>query len=184
MILRGVLEVLGGWRLEVVQLRLVHRRFSLAFAGIARLLARHRAGRLRPVSGGRSARPVTADDDPNSAMGCVAGRGPALPRRFGWLVRAGGYQAAGFGSQLQAVLTEPEMVALLTECPQAVRLLRPLCRALAIELDWVKGAARGSAERVVRPRVTRVRVKPEPFRIPLPRGVISAARRAGFGKRC
>ena len=61
--------------------------------------------------------------------------------RFGWLVRAVGYEAAGFGSQLRAVLETPEMVALLAACPEAGRVLRPLCRALAIETEVLRPVA-------------------------------------------
>ena len=79
-----------------------------------------------------------------------------------------------------------EMVALLAEAPQARRMLRPLCRALALELPWVRAtpgeAVAESGERP--PRNRRPRVQPEPFRTPLPRGVRTAARRQGFGKMC
>ena len=89
-----------------------------------------------------------------------------------------GLLAAGFGSQLQTLLATPEMAELLAAAPHAVRLLRPLCRALAMEIPGCPVAPR--KPRTKRPR--KPRPKPEPFRIPLPRGVISAARRAGFGK--
>ena len=96
-----------------------------------------------------------------------------LPRRFGWLVVAGKHEAACYGSQLQTVLNEPEMVALLAASPQARRVLRPLCRALAIALPWTM-----TPPRTLKPRKPRKpRPQPEAFRIPLPRGVISWARR-------
>ncbi len=44
MILRGMLAVLGLWRLEAWQALLVHRRLHVAFRTIEALLARHRAG--------------------------------------------------------------------------------------------------------------------------------------------
>ena len=109
----------------------------------------------------------------------MAGRGPALPRRFGWLVKAGGYQAVGYGLQLQNVLNTPEMVELLAASPQAQRILRPICRALAVELPWVV-----DQPRQIKPHIRTPRAKPEPFRIPLPRGALSWARRQGFGKMC
>jgi hypothetical protein len=77
------------------------------------------------------------------------------------------------------VLQSPEMAALLAASPQAGRILRPLCRALAFELPGLPPRPKAKP-RPRRPRAARP--KPEPFRIPLPRGVISAARRAGFGK--
>ncbi len=57
-----------------------------------------------------------------------------LPRGFGWLLPLVPYQAAGFASQLQGVLAEPEMVALLAAAPQARRVMAPLCRMLGIAL--------------------------------------------------
>jgi hypothetical protein len=79
---------------------------------------------------------------------------------------------------LEVVLQSPDMAELLAAAPQAARVLRPLCRALA--LDWPQSPPKPEKIKTIRPR--KPRPKPEPFRIPLPRGVISAARRAGFGK--
>jgi hypothetical protein len=172
MILRGVLAVLGMWRLDVVQMRLVHRRFSATFLGIERLLVRYRAGKLWRVA--------PRDSLPRQ-RGCRVAT-VVLPRRFGWLVQAGGYQAVGFGLQLQVVLSAPEMVALLAESPQARRMLRPLCRALAMEWAGAPNVAVQSTPRAQRQRAKRPAF--EPFRIPLPRGVLAAARRQGFGKMC
>jgi hypothetical protein len=175
MILRGVLAVLGNWRLEYRLMPLVHRRFTATFQGIERLLMRYRAGRLRRVE-----MAVPRQRKPRGKIAVVV-----MPRRFGWLVQAGGYQAVGYGAQLQTVLSTPEMVALLAASPQAVRLLRPLCRALALELAWVRDAPRVVADgEATKPRKRKPRVKPEPFRIALPRGVLTAARRQGFGKMC
>jgi hypothetical protein len=81
----------------------------------------------------------------------------SLPRRFGWLCGFVPGEAACFAGQMRVVLAEPEMVALLAGCPQAVRLLGPLCLMLGIErADWVPGAVR-EAPVAVRPvRVRRV----------------------------
>ena len=176
-ILRGVLAALGMWRLEAAHALILYRRIGGIGQQIERMLTRFRAGRLwRILHRTRVQR----------RCGRVAGRGPALPRRFGWLVQAGGHQAASFGSQLQTVLNAPEMIALLAASPQAGRMLRPLCRALAVELPCVQAkpreAAAESGERP--PRKRRSRPAPPPFRIPWPRGALSAARRQGFGKIC
>ena len=56
---------------------------------------------------------------------------PRLPRGFAWLVRLVPATASG-GSQLQYLLAEPEMAALLAAAPQAGRILRPLCRMLGV----------------------------------------------------
>ena len=164
LILRGLLASLGMWRLEPARASVAYNRISATFRRIERMLLRFRAGRIwrvtqRAVTGRRG--------------GATAGRGPALPRRFGWLVIAGKHEAACYGSQLQTVLNTPEMSALLEASPQARRVLRPLCRALAVELPWTV-----TPPRPPRPRKPRAaRPKPEPFKIPLPRGVITWARR-------
>jgi hypothetical protein len=54
-----------------------------------------------------------------------------LPRRFGWLVQQVP-QAAPFGSQLQHLLTDPEMAAVLANTPRLGRVLRPLCHMLGV----------------------------------------------------
>ena len=175
MILRGLMAALGGFGLDAMRGVILYRRIGLVAGRIERMLARFRAGRLwRVVERERA----------QGRCGRLAGRGPALPRRFGWLVQAGGHRAAGFGAQLRAVLAAPEMVELLAASPQAARLLRPLCRALAVELPGCvaqprQPATAGSERTTVR---RRTRAASEDFRIPLPRGALSAARREGFGK--
>ena len=172
MILRGLMAALGGFGLDAVRALILHRRISAIAGRIERMLIRFRAGRLwrMPERVARS--------------GAIRRANCTLPRRFGWLVRIGGHRAAGVGAQLQAVLTAPEMVELLAAAPEAVRLLRPLCRALAVELPESvaqprRPAAKGGEIPTVRRRSRAVAVA---FRVPLPRGVLSAARRAGFGK--
>ena len=175
LILRGILAALGMWRVQPGVARVLYGKINGTFDRIERLLVRFRAGRLWRLKPRATAQRRTER---------VAGRGPALPRRFGWLVIAGRHQAAGFGLQLQTVLSTPEMTALLAASPQAGRILRPLCRALAVELPGVSAPPRKRADgkRPKRPR--KPRPKPEPFKIPLPRGVLSWARREGFGKLC
>ena len=60
-----------------------------------------------------------------------------LPSGRGWLVKALGWEAAGYGSQLDALLHEPEMVALLETVPAVGRLLRPLARMLGVTVGPV-----------------------------------------------
>jgi hypothetical protein len=52
-----------------------------------------------------------------------------LPRRFG---------AAQFGSQLQYLLADPEMVALIAASPRMRRTLRPLLWMLGIEASLIR----------------------------------------------
>ena len=174
-ILGGLLAALGGWGVDAMLALLLYRRIGGLAGRIERMLMRFRAGRLW-----RAKQRV-------SAQGRCARRRPAfaLPHRFGWLVQAGGHRAAALGSQLQSVLNTPEIGALLAESAQARRLLRPLCRALAVELPaslastcLVSPGQTATQRRAVPIR----RPEPEPFRIPLPRGVLAAARREGFGK--
>ena len=58
--------------------------------------------------------------------------GVRLPGGRGWLVRVLGYEAAGYASQLQHLLNEPEMQALLLALPAVGRVLRPVCRMLGV----------------------------------------------------
>ena len=96
-------------------------------------------------------------------VGKVRARGVRLPSRRGWLVRALGYEAAGYGSQLAALLAEPELQALLLATPAAGRILRPLCRMLGVEPVGALAPA-VVADAPVRAR----RVRPTRVRIPLP----------------
>jgi hypothetical protein len=107
------------------------------------------------------------------------------PRKRVWLVAMQGYEAAGCGLQFQHILGQPDMVALLKACPQAARIMRPMCRMLGVETSLLYPGAppKVAVEKVVKPKVKRVRRKIVPLhlpRIPLPRGVLSACRRAGF----
>jgi hypothetical protein len=76
------------------------------------------------------------------------------------------------------------MTELLAASPQARRVLRPLCRALAVEVPGVSEAPRKVADGERPKRIRKPRPKPELFKIPLPRGALTWARREGFGKLC
>ena len=177
-VLRALRGEVGGWHLRGMLSHLVmmllHRRLGQITAKIERLAARFQAGRLWRREPG--ARGVVRKAGKTGAR--------IWPGRFGWLVRAASYQAAGYGCQLQHVLEQPEMVELLKASPQAVRLLRPVCRMLAIENSFLRPGVVQPVPvvRVRKPRVRKPRVPIDWGRIPLPRGVLSAARRAGFGR--
>ncbi|HQT87133.1 MAG TPA: hypothetical protein PK677_01100 [Acidiphilium sp.] len=54
-----------------------------------------------------------------------------LPTRYGWMLRLyPGHQIPGARSQLAHLLTEPDMIALITAHPSLGRVLRPLCHML------------------------------------------------------
>ena len=56
---------------------------------------------------------------------------PGLPGGFAWLVRLVP-EAACYGGQLQHLLSDPAVAALLAATPHAGRVLRPLCRMLGV----------------------------------------------------
>jgi hypothetical protein len=70
---------------------------------------------------------------PRAGMARVGVRAPpsALPRAPAWLVAAVA-EAAGFGAQLEQMLSQDECVEFLAAVPQARRILRPLCRMLGV----------------------------------------------------
>ena len=157
---------------------LLWARLSVVMLRMERTVARFVAGRLR-VAGARVLG-VRAGGKRKAASAVAR----SWPGGFCWLVKMAGWQAAGYGSQLRAVLQTPEMVALLTASPEVGRVLRPVCRMLGIETSVLRPGVvvvplvRVAMARVRKPRVT----LPPPWRIPLPKGVLAAARRQGFGK--
>jgi hypothetical protein len=176
----------GGWGLRgwlgAALVVVLYRRLGRISREMEGLAARFVAGTLR-----RRVVAVTV------RAAAVEGRSPPVageriwPARFGWLVRAASWQAAGFGSQLRAVLETPEMVALLEAAPQAARILTPLCRMLAIESSVLRPRAAGPGAAPVVPqvkvetpkRVRMPRAKVDWGRIPIPRGGLAAVRRQG-----
>ncbi len=164
LILVALRRAMGLWRLDAALGGLLYNRTGTIFGQIERMLGRFRAGTLRHGT-------------PRAAIiqTCQTPRKPAmrLPRRFGWLLPAGKHDAVCFGGQLRHLLAEPEMAAMLEEYPQARRVLRPLLRALAVELPWTVTPPRPPRP----PKPRKPRPTPESFKIPLPRGVITWARR-------
>ena len=83
-----------------------------------------------------------------------------FPGGRGWLVRVLGYEAAGYGSQLQHALDAPEMQALLAAMPHAARVLRPVCRMLGVAMTPAAKAAEAVRAVIVRPERARAPVRP------------------------
>ncbi len=171
--------------LSVALVVLLHGRLGVIRAKMERLIARYQAGKLwrrgpRKVVVVEGAVAEAAEARPRAKPVAV------LPRQFGWLVRLAAWRAAVYGSQLRTVLHTPEMVELLRASPQAVRILRPLCRMLAVDPRYLQpGVVVGfvpPVAKVVKKRVRKPRPPVQIGRIPLPRGVLSWARRQGFGK--
>lgn len=178
-LLRHGVATWGGARLmDQALVWLVWGRLSVVLQRLERLALRFAAGTLWT----RAARGVSSE--PAGVVARAVGV-RLWPMPFGWLVRMVGWRAGGFGGQLQTILEQPDMVALLHACPQAGRILAPVCRMLAVPLRVVRLRMDGSVADLAAPRVvvTRVRKPRVPIdwgRIPLPRGVLTAARRAGF----
>lgn len=177
----------GGRRLldGVVVVRL-YRRVSDIGRRLERMLLRFAAGQ-------RMRRAARLHDAPlQDAVGDMAVRAGATravravlwPRPFGWLCGVAGHEAVAIGLHLRLILDHPDMVALLVASPQARRLLSPLCRALGVETACLRpvGAERderGPSAGVKAPRSRPVSRQAPPGKagIPLPRGILSAARR-------
>ena len=131
-ILKGLREVvadLGGRRLITGALvLLIWTRLGRIAEKFAVLAERIQAGKL-PASAPVRTRAVSAPASPRPAR-----PKPEHETGFAWLIRLGGHHAAGRASQLQYLLSDPEMVALISAAPQQMgRLLRPLCWMLGIK---------------------------------------------------
>ena len=184
-VIRALRGAVGGWGvLGTVLIVLLHQRLGRICGKIERLAQRFEAGRLWRVADRAVGVSRVAADGRVRAVSV-----PRLPRRFGWLVWRMAYRAAGYGCQLRVALQQPEMVALLRASPQAGRILQPLCRMLAVETALLRPRLAGDAAVVVvdvapvaKVRVRKPRAPIDWGRIPLPRGVLSAARRQGFGR--
>ena len=163
---RAVAARVAGGALAEAVIILIWERVRRAEGRLLGLLARFRAGRavVRVSSSGRG------------SAGVRRALGPGLPRGFGWLLPLVPVQAAGYASQLRAVLADAEVRALLASVPQARRVLAPVCRMLGIEAEVLGPVAAGVV------RVKRVPERPA-ARVLVPPGVLAAVRRQGFGKR-
>jgi len=127
--------------LMVMYVRKRLHRINAAFQALAALIE---TGKLPPERVCRPRSPrihsaVPALSDPATPKpvwqlfsyrsGWLCGAVPSLPRRFG---------AAQFGSQLQYLLADPEMVALIAASPRMRRTLRPLLWMLGIEASLIR----------------------------------------------
>ncbi len=84
-----------------------------------------------------------------------------LPHGFAWLVRLVP-EAASYGAQLQHLLAAPEMEALLAASATARRLLRPLCRMLAVLPAGVPPPKPAARKHAKRPVITPAKSVPPP----------------------
>lgn len=127
--LRRALAVRAGVNAAVAPIvLLLWNRLSRIVQRFAAIAARVGAGKP-PIRRRPSAAPVSPRQSPPPSL-----RPHGTPRGFGWLLRLLGPapNVAGAGWHLTLLLAEPEMVALLAVAPQVARVLRPLCRMLAV----------------------------------------------------
>jgi len=111
--------------LRLLLIKLIWRRLRRMRRRFATILAQFHAGTL-PQAGST---PI-----PESAPRPAAPRRPSSPyRAFGWVIYAVSYFVWIRHYELEEMLEEPETEALVAGAPQLGRVLRPLCRMLAIK---------------------------------------------------
>ena len=114
---------------------LIWTRLSRTAYRFAKLAARIQSGTLPTRSrASRAGRTSTSRASDRPVERPVERPAERLPRGRGWLFRLVPV-APCFGSQLNYLLSDPEMQALLAATPQMGRLLRPLCHSLGIRIS-------------------------------------------------
>lgn len=124
------------------------RRLSVILAGLAALVAARflrnprlvgligplwrRLSRIAGRVSRAMSRPQVRVRASQAGMRGVVPSAVRLPQGRLWLVRELGWEAAGFGCQLAALLAEPESQAVLGAMPGLGRILRPVCRMLGV----------------------------------------------------
>jgi hypothetical protein len=125
-----------GW-VEIPLIKLLWRRLRRMSRLFASVLAQYHAGTLPkagtlPAAG--SARRRAAPARPTAASHPADGPRPQDDaRRYGWVLHIT-YAAMLRRFDLIEMLDDPDMPALLATAPQLGRVLRPLCRMLALKL--------------------------------------------------
>ena len=183
-VIADVRKHVGEWGLEVPLVLLLFGRLGRIMAKMERLAKAFQEGKvLRRGPRKEGARRIAKASD--AAPQAKAER--IWPQPFGWLIIKAGWRAVGFAGQIRATLEQPEMIELLKACPQAVRVLKPLCRMMMIETSLLypgvpvpEKAPRPPVEK--KQRVRKPRPKQDLGRVPIPRGVMSAVRRGRYGK--
>jgi hypothetical protein len=122
---RAVVAMMGGERLPLQLIARITDRLRRGNQLFARIAARVRDGLYVPrrSTAPPRRRPGQAPPPPNK-----------LPRKFGWLLKLVP-EAVQYRGQLEHLLRDPEMAALLEAAPVPMaRALRPLCRMLGVDL--------------------------------------------------
>ena len=135
-----------GWGLSLRLIALITTRLNRIKHRFAALAARLAAGTYKPRRPSKAA----PRKQPESPEKKPAPPKDPLPNTPGWLLPLE-KSASAHRSQLQLLFQDPEMRALLSQAPEAMRkVLRPLCRMLAMDLPPV----------LVKPRTTPPRKRP------------------------
>jgi hypothetical protein len=141
LIIQGICRVLTARCIEDLSvaplMHLAWMRLHRLSARFAALVFAVRAGRLASAPLGSSTMAGTrrrADPAPAFSEPPDFPQEYVLPRGFGWLLELAP-DAASYSGQVEQLLEDPEMVALLAHAPEAAgRILRPLFRMLGIPL--------------------------------------------------
>jgi hypothetical protein len=107
---------------------LVYSRLARTIRLFTRLVALWRAGALpapRPSRAGETRKAAPA-------------KPLKLPRNLTWFMDLVRYPAAAAASQLRFLMNDEELRRFLADCPQAGRLLRPLCQMLGMRKNEVE----------------------------------------------
>jgi hypothetical protein len=120
-----VWDWLPNWFIKLLWLRF--RRLKSRFASI---MARFHAGTLS-APGTTPRRPATPRPPAESRL-------EGLPQRKGWVLeKINGTMIPGY--ELEKLVEDPELEALVADAPQLGRVLRPLCRMLAVKMPpWLR----------------------------------------------
>jgi len=121
---------------------------------LQRAARRFERAATRPERARRVAAVVAGTDEAVPAVRKPRPAAARLPGGHGWLVRVLGWEAAGYMCQLEALLAEPSMQALLAERAGVARIVRPIGRMLGVGPKLVRKAAKRAA-RLVRPEPLR-----------------------------
>jgi len=173
----------AGGRLAGPLICLIWSRLRRLSIRVATLLARIRPGAPpRPTRAQTQPSPVRRHPAPQSpppppAPPSPLARPACLPRRVGWLVRLVPASAPS-GSQLQHLLSDPEMAALVAASPEMRRLLRGLCRMLGVRLPPAPLPAPEAPPAAVPPAIPPAAVPP-PTPCPRPPPLAAATRARG-----
>ncbi len=135
----------------------------LLWTRLARLTARFDALVARLTAGHSPAgRPAASRPQRTRSARKAPAAGLRLPRGRAWLIRLLPGEAASYGCQLQALLADPQMAALLAAAPEAGRILRPLCRLLAIAPEGLLALPSAAGKPAPKPRPAKPAPPPAP----------------------